>query len=497
MELLLDMITGPYAGIIIAGAGMLAAVFTAFSRSRKLGIAIVIVNALAYAGSMFAYIWNYITGGPASGYLVNLGLSGVILSVIILLCGLNILFFMALNRLAGKNFIREIILLSFTVIAVLLLIMADSPVLLAVSVSVCILGSFNLLVSTSQSSAAAEYTGRFGMRAAVPAALVLLGFSLLSETGNLVNLSSYMNAVNTRDPLLLISAVILGAAVYLYLFMYPFQGTYLKLARRVSPVPAFTLWFLYIPSGLVLLIKFSAMFASYYGRHNIYGFAILSVLAFLNLFGAGLGAIRVTSLKRIFSMFMLFQLGTVMLVTAAGAAAGDPGYPVLLYELAIMVITLIAFMPLSVLVILSEKTGTGDSISNTRNLIRSNPYISLCFIIMFLWWLAADIYIFFLKGPLAGAVLLQEGAEAAVISFGFIAALILITADIAKFVITFFSKPLADANLKKIEIPRVFYAYLGLFLLVALSSVVLAAYGKIGLEQGGVNIWSHTFYIFK
>ena len=64
--------------------------------------------------------------------------------------------------------------------------------------------------------------------------MALFGFSVLAGTGRIGSLSSYANMENTSDPLILISALLFGGAVYLYFFLYPFQGIYLRLARRVN-----------------------------------------------------------------------------------------------------------------------------------------------------------------------------------------------------------------------------------------------------------------------
>ena len=145
---------------------------------------------------------------PISGPLIELGLSGVIMSIIIIFCGLNILFFITIERLSRKSFVREIILLSFSIISVLFLIMSDSIVIFIVSIIVTILSIFTLLsVSVQDNSPVREFVGKSGMKMAIPAALILSGISVLAGTGSMGELSSYTNMENAGDPLLVIATI--------------------------------------------------------------------------------------------------------------------------------------------------------------------------------------------------------------------------------------------------------------------------------------------------
>lgn len=497
MEYISEMIKSPYAGIMIIAIGMLISIFAGFSRNIKVNISMTIIKALSYMACFYLYVRNFLIFGPLSDFLINLGLPEIILSGVIVFCGLNLLFFISINRLSGNNYMRIIILLSFSLISVLFLVMADNVVLILISLIISVLSIFNLLASLeTEDTLTREYLGRFGMRAAIPTALMFFGFSVLEGIGSVKDLSAYTNIGNTGDPLLNISAFVFNGAVYLYFFPYPFQGTYLRLTRKMKASSVPVLWFLYIPAGLVLLMKFDLFFSIFCKRESIYGFVALVVLAFLNLLGAGLGSLKAVSIKRIISMFLLFQLGTVLLIKSIGIST-DTVYNIVQYDLVILIITLITFLPVTILALVIEKDSKADRISGAGGLIRRYPYIGICFVVLLIWWLAADIYIFFLQGPVQEAGLLGQGIEGIIFFAGYIVALLLMAANVLKILIIFFKKPSMTDSLKRNDLPRVFYIYLSFFVLLALSSLILMIIGKVDIGQDNINIWGNTFYIFS
>jgi hypothetical protein len=388
-------------------------------------------------------------------------------------------------------------LLGFTIISLLLLIMANNLIMFTVSLIISVLSIFNLLASSVKDAILSrEHLGKFGIRSAVPPALILFGFSLLAGTGRLGNISSYANLEGSNDVLFMITTLILGAAVCLYFFLYPFQGTLLKLSRRAGSSQDAILWFLYIPSGIVLLMKLEAFFSNYYGREGIYGFVVLTILAFLNLFGAGLGSIKAGNLKRIITIFIIFQLGTILLVRAAGFTGRASLYPAGIFDLLVLMIILVVFMPLAVFSAVLEKNGSIGNITEARGFFRMNPFAGISFIIISLWWIAANIYLFFLKGPLPGALLFQQGLEAAILYIGFAAALILMTVNIARIIGVFFGKPSGGKPVKPTAFPILFYIYISIFALIVIALAVLVIIGKAGIGQGGIEFWDNTFSFF-
>jgi hypothetical protein len=497
MGFLTDIITGPYAGIMIIAAGMAIAIFAGFSKSKKVNISIAVITALAFTGGIYIYIMNWVSGSLVPASLVTTGLPETILSAAILFAGLNILLLRSLDVISRRSFVRETMLLAFSVISLLLLIMANDLIMFTVSLTVAILSIFNLLASSLKNNGPArEYIGKFGIRLAVPAAFILFGLSLLAGTGKLGNISSYAGFSDTGEGLFMASVIILGAAAFLYSSLYPFQGAMLRLCRRADSSSAAILWFLYIPSVIVLLIKLEAFFSNYFARESIYGFVVLAVLAFLNLFGAGIGSIKAMDLKRILTMLILFQLGTVLLIRAAGFTGSNLSYAAGIFDFLVLSIIFLVFLPLSIFLIILDKNGRGTSMAEARGIFRLYPYAGACFIIISLWWLAANIYIFYLQGPLPGAIILKQGVEAAILYIGYVAALILMAVNLARIIIILFGKASGSKKQGSASFPILLYIYISIFTLVIIAITVLLIIGKAGISQGGIEVWGNIFYIF-
>jgi len=497
MEYLFEIIRGPYAGITVIAAAVLVSLTAGFSGNINVKLSMAALNAASYIGCFYLYVRNFILYGPYSGFLTDLGIAGIILSGTVVFCGLNILFFLSLNRISGKNFVRAVILLSFSVVSVLLLVMADNAVLVVTSVIISVLSIFNLLASLETGNMhSREYLGKFGVRAALPAALLLFGFSVLAGSGGIKNISVYASTGDRGSPPVILSTCIFACALYLYFFLYPFQGIFLRFIRRTGFTSSAVLWFLYIPAGMVLVIKFSPFFDLFAGKVNLYGFLIIAILGSLNLMGAGLGAIKAASTRRILSMFLLFQLGTVLLMRSSVFMDTGPALPPAVYDVALLVVTLAAFLPLSLLASIMGRKNGDDSIFGAQGLIRRHPYPGICFCFLLIWWLAADVYIFMSKGMLQGKALSAPYVYWIILSAVFITAVLLMAANVIRIITLFFRKPLKADEVKRDGFPRVFYAYLTLFMLLAAFSLVLVAIGELGMGEDHIYIWGKTFYIF-
>ncbi|HAJ94702.1 MAG TPA: hypothetical protein DCP02_00575 [Actinobacteria bacterium] len=488
----------PYTGIIILALAVLITIFAGFSKNNGIKIFVIIVNALSYTAAFYLIIYSFTEYGSRDGFLTSISLPELILSCIILFIGLNVLFFISISKFSDDSFIRIVILLTFTLIPILSLIMADNMIFIFTAFALTILSIFTLISSLDrESTGSGEAIGKFGIRTILPPTLIFLGFSVLIGAGGAKNLSGYGSAENAADPLLLLSAIIFACAFYLYFFLYPFQGPYLRIARRVSGGAVSVLWFLYMPAGIILLIKFNRFFGIFGEKNNIYAFIIITVFAFLNLFGAVVGAIRAVSLKRILSMFIIFEIGTMVLIRSAGSAGMMSGHSAGYYDLTILLIILIVFLPLQLLVMLLEKNTGKDIIAGTSGLVYKNAYIVICAIILFIWWIAANVYIFTFGKFISGSGLMSHGPEGLILFIGYILALLLMAANIFRMILVFFKKLPETGETKKHAVPRVFYAYISVFVLLALSILILVIIGKMGIGQDHIKIWGSSYDIFN
>jgi len=243
----------PYAATMILVLALFITIFAGFSKNNGIKISIIIINALSYMAVFYIIIYSFMKYGPRTAFLTNSGPLEIILSCIILFFGLNVLFFISINRFQDGSFARIIILLTFSLISVLSLIMADNIIFIFAAFVIMILSVFTLISSLDREGAGSrEAIGKFSVSAFLPAALILFGFSVLSGTGGAKSLSRYGSPENAADPLLLICAIVFACALYLYFFLYPFQGPYLKMARRINSSAVSALWFLYMPAGIIM-----------------------------------------------------------------------------------------------------------------------------------------------------------------------------------------------------------------------------------------------------
>lgn len=488
----------PYTGIIVLAFAALITIFAGFSKNNGIKIFIIIVNTLSYVAAFYLIIYSFIEYGPRDGFLTSISLPELILSCIILFIGLNVLFFITVSRFREDSFIRIVILLTFSLIPVLSLIMADNMIFIFTTFALTILSIFTLISSLDREIVrSGEAIGKFGIRTILPITLIFLGFSVLIGAGGAKNLSGYGGIESAADPLLLISVIVFACVFYFYFFLYPFQGPYLKIARRISGGAISVLWFLYMPAGIILLIKFNRFFDSFIEKNNIYTFIIITVFAFINLFGAAVGAIRAVSLKRILSMFLLFEIGTMVLARSAGSLGMTSGRFASYYDLMVLIIILIVFLPLQLLIMLLEKNTGKDIIAGTRGLAYKNIYIGICVIIIFLWWIAANIYIFPFEEFISGSGPMSHGPGGLILFIGYIIVLLLMAVNIFRMVLVFFKKLPETGGPKNYAVPWIFYAYISVFVLLALSVSILIIIGKMDIGQDHIRIWGSSFDIFS
>lgn len=488
----------PYAGIMILALAVIITIFAGFSKNKGIRIFIIIVNALSYVSAFYLVIYSFAEYGPKTTFLTSISLPELILSCIILFFGLNVLFFISISRFSDNSLIRIIILLTFSLIPVLSLIMADNMIFIFTAFALTILSIFTLISSLDRDNAVSrEAIGKFGIRTILPATLIFFGFSILIGAGGVNRLSGYDSIESSSDPLLLITAAIFACVFYFYFFLYPFQGSYLKVARRINSAAVSVLWFLYVPAGIILLIKFNRFFDIFIEKNNIYAFVAITIFAFLNLFGAGIGIMRAISLRRILSMFLLFEIGTMILVRSAESLGMTAGRFASYYDLMVMIVILIVFLPLLLLVMLLEKNNGKDILTGTSGLIYKNAYIGVCSIIFLIWWTAANIYIFPFEKFISVNGLMSNGSGGLILFIGYIMALLLMAVNIFRVILMFFKKlPDMDGS-KEYTVPWIFYIYITVFVLLALSILILVIIGKMGIGQDHIRIWDSSFSIFS
>lgn len=482
METLLEnfLKIGPFQGIALLALAVVITLFTSFSKRKSVKIFAITLNALSYAGVLYIYINSYIRTGPFEDFLVMVGLKELILLGVIIFCALNVLFYISFYRFYESGFTRTIILLTFTLISASFLVMASNFIITFVSLVITVFNIFAIISSAGPGSIeSGEAIGKFGIRIIAAPVLFFFGFSVLYGSGEIKSFLEVQGLKAAGDPFILIATAIFAGGLFLLTFLYPFQGPYLRLARRINGETLPVLWFIYIPLGIIMFIKFEVFFDIFLKQASINTIVIVAAILLLSLFGANIGAVRTTSLKRIISMLVLFSIGNIIFGKVMGPVGPESGAGLVganTYGLAIMII---GFMPVCLLMVFTEKGAGNDSILNLRGFAYRKTYISICIILVLLWWIAASIYISPLVALFEGGSFNYPGTAQIIIFALYLTAWLFTAFNILRITFVLFSRKADKGALSDLTLPKVFYIYFSIFTLIAISTIVLSWQGLL------------------
>jgi hypothetical protein len=212
----------PIYSIAILGFAIFISIFFGLSRRKGIKIFIISLFALSILSAMIMNFYVFKITGVYSNSLFNFGLSEMIEIGIFLFGTLNILLF-------------TVIFLSLC--------------LSTVSVFQLISSLNNNVISVRR------YILKFFLRASLAVILVFFGFSLIYGATDFKSFMQIFESDVISSPLIAAGVLFLGIAVYLFLFIFPFQGPYLKLARRCKNSSLPVIWFLYFPIGIFLFLN--------------------------------------------------------------------------------------------------------------------------------------------------------------------------------------------------------------------------------------------------
>ena len=482
MEILLAnfLKIGPFQGIALLALAVIIMLFTSFSERKSVKIFAITLSALSYAGTLYLFINNYIKTGLFEDFLVVVALKELILLGIIIFCALNILFYISFYRFYKGGFTRIIIILTFTLISASFLVIASNFIIIFVSLVITVFNIFAIISSAGPgNNESGEAIGKFGIRTIAAPVLFFFGFSVLYGSGEIKSFLEVQGLETAGDPFILIGTIVFACGLFLFLFLYPFQGPYLRLARRINGETLPVLWFLYIPLGIIMFIKFEVFFDIFLKQASINTIAILAAILLLSLFGANIGALRTTSLKRIISMLMLFSVGNIIFGKVLGPPGAESGAGLVGANIEGLVVMIIGFMPVCLLMIFTEKGAGSDSILNLRGFAYRKIYISICIILVLLWWIAASIYISPLSSLFGGGSFNYPGTAKTIILALYLASWLFTAFNISRITFALFSRKREKDALKDIPLPKVFYIYFSIFTLAAISTVLLSWQGLL------------------
>jgi len=196
------------------------------------------------------------------------------------------------------------------------------------------------------------------------------------------NLQQIMESGALENAFYPISLVFIAASVFLYMFLYPMHGNFLKLAKHSeNPVLPFVLFY-FLPAGLILILKFRTIIFHFMAQGSsslagvVLGFAGLSVL------GPAIGALSTTSLKRVMGFAFLSFMGLVPL-----AFSLIPGEMLNMNDLMWIILfslinLVVCFMPVWLITARLK-----DTMGSLKGLVYTNQYVGINLIIALLGWM--------------------------------------------------------------------------------------------------------------
>ena len=226
---------GPFQGAALLALAVIITLFTSFSKRKSVKIFAIALSAISYAGALYLYINSYIKTDLFENFLVIAGLKELILLGIIIFCALNVLFYISFYRFYEGSFVRTIIILTFTLISSSFLIISSNFIIMFVSFVITIFNIFAIISSAVHgSNESGEAIGKLGIRTTAAPVLFFLGFSVLFGSGEIKSFLEIQGLETAGDPFILISAIIFACGLFLFLFLYPFHGPYLRIAKRIN-----------------------------------------------------------------------------------------------------------------------------------------------------------------------------------------------------------------------------------------------------------------------
>lgn len=482
---------------VLAGA-MLISIFFGLSEKKVVKKVIAIISAGSLAAAFYFNIYGFLAKGDFSNFLMDYNLLHVILISASLFCALNLLLFISMHRIDSNNFIKLIIILLFASISLIFLIISSNFIMIFTSFVIFGLAVFQLFTGLNpEIKKMGDHPLRFFLTVSLSLSLLFFGFSIFFSGTNILNIKQFLEPGEIAGPLIAFSALVFAAAVYLYFFIFPLQGTYLKLVKRIDYTSLSVIWFFYFPAGIIMLFKLNSLFYFFLDKNNYFISLAIFILAFFGMAAANIGAIRTNSMRRVLAFLFLFFIMLFMLSDAIFSSGLAGRLEVEWLNLFTLLMIIIGFLPVYSTAVILEKEKGGDSIKNLRGLLKGNIYIAVNLIIIFLSWLLFTCFIIpFILNASSGNIFGTGVLKLPV--FLIIAALIIFLAvNIIRIIIELFRAP---GELKagiQVKFPKYFYIYLTFFTVVLLGMLVIGFLELFKADIGIINFELSEFNIFN
>jgi len=495
---------------------IILSVFFGLSKNKGLKVFILAVSVLSIIAALFFNIYIFILKGAFSDYLFSYNLLEAVQAGFIFFAALNLIIFITVGNFYRDNFIQILILFLITILISVFFIASSNFIAIFVSFVLLSAGIFQIVTvlnsntGTRQINSISEYIVkndilRFFLVSAFSILLLFTGFSIIFGASDFKSFLQILESEKINATLLKTGIIILFAAVFSYLFLFPLQGAYIRLLKKCEPTTTCILWFLYFPAGIFLFLKLRNVFFYIADNSSFYLSISLIVAAALTLIGANLGAIKTTSMRRILSFIFMANLGMLLLALGLYGAKTIDRQTFTWFFIANLFLLLLSYLPVFTVFNFIEKKEGSDSIDNIAGLARNNKTIGTALIIIlasfagmfgtagylarihiikpFLGFLTSGNSLYEGVPAEAGNAFAYAGFALALISWAFLAV------NIARIIIILVKKP---HNNKTYAFPKSYYIYSIIYTLAALWIGVAGL-----LEIYGSDIYITGYSLFN
>jgi len=492
---------------------IIVAVFFGLSKRKSAKTFVLLLSAASIIAAIFFNIYSYISKGAFSDYLFSFNLLEAAQVSFILFAAFNILIFITAHNFYRDNFIQLLIIFLLTVLVSIFFIASNNFIMIFVSLVLFSTGVFQVVTvvnsnaGAGQIKSASEYIVkndilRFFLGSAFSMLLLFSGFSLIFGASDFKSFLQIIESDKIDSALLKTGLLIIFAAVFSYLFMFPLHSAYIRLLKKCESTTPYIIWFLYFPAGIFLFLKLRNVFFNFADRGSFYHAIFLTVAATVTVIGGNIGAVKTTSVRRILSFIFMANMGMLFLGLGLYSAKILDGPTLTWLFIVNLFLTALSYFPVFAIFNFVEKKADSDSIKNISGLARDNKIIGACLIIIlasFAGMFATAGYIsrvymikpFFnfivngeslYEGAVSGAgnILAYSGVALAVIAWAFLAV------NIARIIIILVKKPQQE---KKYIFPKFYYIYLIIYMLIALW---IGVAGLLEMYGSGIYITGYS-----
>ena len=381
---LLDKVYPFYASACLIGAGVIS-LFFGLSKRRTYKLLVITLTACAIIGALFLNIYSFNQRGDFSDYLFSFGSLQVLMTTLVLFAALNILLFISLNSFEKDDFIKIIIIFIWCIFCFTFFIPSSNFIMVFSSLIFLVIGIFHLVSSLNrgiQSKFLSEYSVknniiRFFLLSALSLLLIFLGYSLIFGSTDFKTFTQIIESDYKDSTLVKTGFFIILSGIYMFLGLVPLHSPYMKMQRRIEYSSMLIVWFLYIPAGVYMFLKLKDVLFYFLGGNNYYLIAALLVLSAACVLGGNIGAIKTTSIRRIFSFLVLPVMGIIILGFVQYGLGLIDAQIVLKHTMANLILIGIVYFPVITVFYAIEKSGETDALEKIRGFGRKNIYMGI------------------------------------------------------------------------------------------------------------------------